>query len=65
MNFKTGDKISVNAWDLWSLNWEHAKRFFDSRGNVKTRSKLKAEWYKDFVRCLNMAEEYKKEKKEE
>ncbi len=39
-------------WDIWTKNWENAKRFFDSKGNIKTRAKLKAKWLKDFEKDI-------------
>ena len=42
----------VDVWDIWSRNFYGAKRFFGSRGNIKTKSKLKDRWYKQFVKDL-------------
>lgn len=42
----------VNTFDLWAENWEHAKRFFNSKGNTDTKTKLKARWYNDFMKML-------------
>ena len=44
----------INAWDLWASNWKYAKRFFDSKGNLKTRSKVKDDWYKNFNKSLSI-----------
>ena len=42
----------INIWDLWEKEWENASKFFQSKGNVKTRSKLKDQWYKEFKAML-------------
>lgn len=42
----------INIWDYWEKNFYNAKRFFESKGNIKTRSKLKDKWYKEFVESL-------------
>ena len=39
---------TINGWDVWSRNFYNAKRFFESKGNVKTKARLKAKWYNDF-----------------
>jgi hypothetical protein len=36
-------------WDLWVQNWENASKFFNSKGNTNTRSKLKTKWHKGFM----------------
>ncbi len=38
----------INVWDLWQREWKNASKFFQSKGNTKTKSKLKDKWYKDF-----------------
>lgn len=38
----------INIYDEWEKNWNNAYKFFNSKGNVRTRSKLKAKWFKDF-----------------
>ena len=45
-------KNIVSGWDLWAENWEYAKRFFDSKGNIKTKSKLKQEWFNQVKRII-------------
>lgn len=45
-------KAIISFWDIWSNNFSNAKRFFESKGNITTRSKLKAKWYKDFEQAL-------------
>lgn len=44
--------VGEEAWEMWAKNWENAKRFFDSKGNTKTRSRLKDKWHKDFMSDL-------------
>jgi len=46
-------KSEAVIWRFWVSNWENAKRFFESKGNIKTRAKLKAKWYKDFEKTIN------------
>ncbi len=43
----------INTWDLWVKEFNNAKKFFNSKGNVHTKSKLKDEWYKSFIKSLN------------
>lgn len=50
-------KEAINTFDLWTENWTNAKAFFDSKGNIGTRSKLKAKWYKDFMNMFKVIEE--------
>ena len=42
----------INAWDMWSRNFYNAKRFFESKGNMETKSKLKDRWYRQFEKDL-------------
>ena len=46
----------INTWETWVKNWENANKFFQSKGNTKTRSRLKDKWYKDFMADLKMFE---------
>ena len=43
-------RIDVN--DLWNEEWYNAYRFFNSKGNLKTRSRLKEQWIKGFKKML-------------
>ena len=43
-------KKEIDIWAIWSRNFYNAKRFFQSKGNIKTRSRLKDKWFKD---CKN------------
>lgn len=45
--------MKINTWDLWTENWNNAKAFFDSKGNSKTKSKLKTKWHKDFMKMFS------------
>lgn len=47
----------LNIWDLWKREWTNAYDFYNSKGNVKTKSKLKDRWYKDFVKILKLVEQ--------
>ncbi len=42
----------INIFDLWSRNWKMAYRFFNSKGNICTKAKLKDEWYEDFKKMF-------------
>lgn len=46
----------INIWDLWQKEWENASNFFQSKGNVKTKSRLKDKWYKEFKEMLQLVE---------
>ena len=52
----------IDGWKIWSRNWENAKRFFLSRGNIKTRSRLKTKWFNDFEKDILAIYENAKEK---
>ncbi len=52
------DKI---FWDIWSENFHNARRFFNSKGNIKTKSKLKTKWLNDLKSsCELLIEEVRK-----
>ena len=36
-------------WKMWSKNWDNAYNFFNCKGNVHTKSRLKNKWNKDFM----------------
>ncbi len=42
-----------STWEYWEENWNNAYKFFNSKGNVNTKSGLKDKWYKEFVKMLN------------
>lgn len=42
----------INIWDLWAKEWKNASKFFKSKGDIKTRSRLKDKWFKDFKGML-------------
>jgi len=46
----------INTWDLWVKEWENASKFFNTKGNIKTKSKLKDKWYKEFIQMLKDVE---------
>ena len=46
----------INTWDLWEREWENAYAFYNSKGNIKTKSRLKDKWYKDFKKILALVE---------
>lgn len=45
-------KTNSCGWQVWERNWKNAKRFFESKGNIDTRSRLKDKWFKDFKKDL-------------
>ena len=47
---------SINVWKLWKDNWDNAYRFFNSKGNVQTRGKLKQKWHDDFMKMFKELE---------
>jgi len=51
----------INIWDLWQKEWENASKFFQSKGNTKTLSKLKGKWYGEFKEMLMLVEEKTRE----
>ncbi len=48
--------MEINIWNLWAKEWENASKFFQSKGNIKTRSKLKDKWHKEFKEMCEMIE---------
>lgn len=40
--------------DLWDDEWKNAYNFFNTKGNLKTKCKLKAKWKKEFIDMLKM-----------
>ena len=47
----------MNVWIEWERNWDNAYKFFNSEGNVKTKSKLKNKWHKEFIDTFKRIEE--------
>ena len=46
----------MNITQEWADEWQDAYNFFNSKGNVKTRSRLKDKWYKNFKNRLERLE---------
>ena len=46
----------ISGWDIWDGNFHNARRFFKSKGNIKTKSKLKDKWFKKFKFDIETAE---------
>lgn len=46
----------IIIWDLWAKEWANAYSFWNSKGNTKTKSRLKDKWYKDFKEMLMLVE---------
>jgi hypothetical protein len=40
-------------FDLWALEWKNAYNFFNTKGHIHTKSKLKDKWYKEFGIMIN------------
>jgi predicted nuclease with TOPRIM domain len=40
-------------FDLWATEWNNAYNFFNTKGNIHTKSKLKDKWYKEFGIMIN------------
>lgn len=38
----------IELWKLWEKEWKNAYAFFNTKGNLKTKCRLKAKWYKEF-----------------
>jgi len=51
----------INIWDLWEKEWNNASKFFNCKGNVKTKSRLKDKWHKEFVDSLKIIEKTTRE----
>jgi hypothetical protein len=47
----------INVDDVWVNSFYNAKKFFESKGNIKTRSRLKDKWYKEFMKPFKDFEE--------
>ncbi len=43
-------RIDVN--NLWASEWANAYSFFNCKGNIRTKSRLKAKWVKEFKKML-------------
>jgi len=44
--------------EFWKENFHNARRFFTSKGNLKTRIKLKNKWKKEFYSRIKFACEF-------
>lgn len=42
----------MKMWELWEQNWKDASNFFNSKGNIKTKAKLKKKWYDNFMKNI-------------
>lgn len=42
----------IDIFDLWTKEWNNAYKFFNSKGNAETKSKLKNKWYKEFEEMI-------------
>ena len=48
--------MQINIWDLWANEWANAHAFFNTKGNIKTKSRLKTKWHKEFKEMCEMIE---------
>ena len=46
----------INVWKLWEKEWKNAYNFFNTKGNTKTKSRLKDKWHKEFIEMLCIVE---------
>jgi len=53
----------IKVWKYWEKNWDNAKRFFDSKGDIDTKAKLKKKWHDDFMKMFKEIEEQLKKEK--
>lgn len=37
-------------WGMWTRNFHNAKKFFNSKGNSETLSRLKDKWHNEFIK---------------
>lgn len=52
--------IDIN--ELWEKEWKNAYNFFNTKGNIETKSKLKTKWNKEFKEILYLIEREMKSK---
>ena len=43
------EELGKLVWEKWENNWNNAKKFYGSKGNIKTMSKLKDKWHDEFM----------------
>jgi len=59
------DEIKIeDGWEVWERNFYGAKKFFTSKGNIKTKARLKAKWLKQFQEDLEEVFKLAKELKD-
>ena len=46
------DEMPLNLFEMWQRNWNNSYKFFKSKGNVNTKSRLKDKWRKEFERDM-------------
>lgn len=42
----------INKWNDWEKNFYAAKAFFESKGNMITKGRLKNKWFKAFKEAI-------------
>ena len=54
-------KTPSEEWDFWERNWENARKFFESKGNMDTKSRLKDKWYNEYFADLSQTQQQTRE----
>lgn len=52
----------INVWELWEQEWNNAYKFFNSKGNITTKARLKKKWHDDFMKMFKKIEQELKTK---
>jgi len=51
--------VKIDLWDEWTVNWQRAKAFFESKGNLATKTRLKRKWMNEFKSTLERVRQCK------
>lgn len=46
----------MTNWDLWEKEWSNAYKFFNSKGNIQTKARLKKKWHDEFFEMIKSNE---------
>ncbi len=46
------EPIKIDLWELWEREWNNAYRFYHTKGNAQTKSRLKTKWHNDFMEMI-------------
>ncbi len=47
------EKLGEIVFNIWAKNFTNSKKFFESKGNFNTKSKLKTKWHDEFMKDMN------------